>query len=366
MKYRLLTVLTIVAAVLGAAAPARAERIKDIVDIQGRRSNPLLGYGLVIGLSGTGDGAVASMRALTNILRDQKLVFAPSDLSSKNIASVIVTADLGPYARRGNRIDVTVSAIGQTKSLRGGQLLPTELRGLDRQVYAIASGALIIGGFSASGGNSSVTKGHVTVGRIPGGAHVEKEELATVVENGEITLLLRNPDFTTADKIAKAIEGIYPESIRGVDAKAIRVTVPKTVDKTRIAGFIGRLGALEVVVDIAGVVIINERTGTIVIGDNVGISAIEISQGSLTIQVQEVESASQPNPFSSTGETAILNSTSIRAVDEGTRLHHMPRKVSVSELAEALNAMGLTPSDLISVFQGIRDAGALQGRLIVR
>ncbi|MCD6364944.1 MAG: flagellar basal body P-ring protein FlgI, partial [Planctomycetes bacterium] len=213
---------------------------------------------------------------------------------------------------------------------------------------------------------SSVTKWHVTVGRIPGGAHVEKEELATVVENGEITLLLRNPDFTTADKIAQAIDGLYPKSIRGVDAKAIRVAVPKTVGKTEIAGFISRLGAQEVVVDVAGVVIINERTGTIIIGENVGISAVEISQGSLTIQVQEVQSASQPNAFSSTGETAVLNSTKIRAVDEGTRLHHMPRKVSVSELAEAINAMGLTPSDLISVFQGIRDAGALQGRLIVR
>lgn len=357
---RLILLITMVLVVTG---PVAAERIKDIVDIKGVRSNPLLGYGLVVGLNGTGDNSTASLRALTNILRRQKLVFNPNDLSSKNIASVIVTAELGPFARRGGKIDVTVSSMGDAKSLQGGTLLMTSLMGADREVYAVAQGAIVLGGFSASGKASSVTKNSVTVGTIPSGGHVEKEELATFVENGEITLQLKNPDFATAHRIAKAINKLYPSSSHAPDAGAVRIKIPKTVTKTKITGFIQKLVALKVTVDMPAIIVINERTGTIIVGEKVGISTVAISQGSLSIVIKETEKVSQPKSFSNTGETKATPETKIRAVEEASKLHLVPKQVSVAELARALNQMGLTPRDLIAIFQALRKAGALQAEL---
>lgn len=355
--------VVLLAAVLLAAPAARGERVKDIVDIQGVRGNPLWGYGVVVGLAGTGDNSAATRRALTNVLRRSGLVLNPDDLAGRNIASVMVTAELGPFARSGSQIDVTVSAIGSTTSLQGGTLLMTPLVGADGQTYAVAQGSISVGGFAAGGAAASVSKNHVTAGRIPGGATVEKEELATFTDNGLLTLQLRNPDFSTAQRIAEAVNAVYADSAFPADAGTIRIEVPKKLTKAQLAGFVDRIGRLDVTVDAPAIVVINERTGTIVVGENVGISTVAISHGSLSIITQEKQQVSQPAPFSRQGTTEKVDRTEVTAVEEGGALHVVKRQVSVAELAKALNAMGLTPRDLISIFEALRQAGALQAQL---
>jgi len=348
----------------------QCERIKDIVDIQGLRGNPLTGVGLVIGLAGTGDTTLLSRQMLTNILRDSGLVLNPSDLTGGNIAVVLVTAALGPFAREGSRLDVDASAIGDAKSLQGGKLLPTPLKGLDGQIYAVAQGGISIGGWTAAGDKASITKNHQTVGRIPDGATVEKEEIATFVENiaGSriITLNLRNVDFATARQISQAINQDYAESAIVVDAGTIKVKVPGELRQQDIAGFIDDITKPDVQVDAPAVVVINERTGTIVVGENVGISAVAISQGSLVVKIKESEIVSQPTaPFSDSGRTEIVQDTKIGVEEQEAYLIPVSRSVTVSELAKSINAIGATPTDLIAIFNALKEAGALQARLII-
>jgi len=355
----------LLAALLVLQAPARAGRIKDIADIQGVRGNPLWGYGLVVGLNGTGDDSEVSRRAMANILRRSGLVLNPTDLSSKNIASVIVTAELKPFARKGGQMGITISTIGDASSLQGGTLLMTPLAGADGEVYAVAQGALSVGGFSAGGKSASVTKNHVTVGRIPNGATVEREELATFAENDIVTWTLRNPDFATADRMAQAINKAFPKAARAVDAGAVRVLLPGKMSPQEITAAIHRIGMLNVQVDQPAVVVINERTGTIVVGQNVTISLVAISHGSLSIIKQEKESVSQPAPLSRLGTTEKVNRTEIDVQEEGGSLQVVKRSLSVAELARALNALGLTPRDLVSIFEALKEAGALQASLKV-
>jgi len=348
----------------------QCERIKDIVDIQGLRGNPLTGVGLVIGLAGTGDTTLLSRQMLTNILRESGLVLNPTDLTGGNIAVVMVTASLGPFAREGSRIDVDASAIGDAKSLQGGKLLPTPLKGLDGQIYAVAEGGISIGGWTAAGDKASITKNHQTVGRIPDGATVEKEEIATFVENiaGSriITLNLRNVDFATARQISQAINKDYAESAIVVDAGTIKVKVPGEIRQQDIAGFIDDITKPDVQVDAPAVVVINERTGTIVVGENVGISAVAISQGSLVVKIKESEIVSQPAaPFSDSGTTEIVQDTKIGIEEQEAYLIPVSRSVTVSELAKSINAIGATPTDLIAIFNALKEAGALQARLII-
>ncbi|HUS92812.1 MAG TPA: flagellar basal body P-ring protein FlgI [Phycisphaerae bacterium] len=345
------------------ATPASAERLKDIADIKGVRSNPLWGYGLVIGLNGTGDDSTASRRALTNLLRRKGLVLAPDDLTSKNIASVIVTGDLPPFARRGSRIDVTVSAIGNATSLQGGKLLMAELVGADGQVYAVAQGSVSTGAFVASGQTASIVKNHPTVGRIPGGATVECEEVAEVVEKGEITLLLRDADFTTANRVAEEINKTFTKVSYAVDAGTIRIKLPATIGKTSLAGFIEKLESIQVETDLPAVVIINERTGTIVVGENVAISRVAITHANLSIKTEDIEKASQPSPFSRTGTTERLTESKVATIEEKGTLNVVNRTVSVADIARALNAMGVSARDLISIFQALKKAGALKADL---
>ncbi|TSA55704.1 MAG: flagellar basal body P-ring protein FlgI, partial [Planctomycetaceae bacterium] len=323
-----------------------------------------------IGLAGTGDTTLLSRQMLTNILRDSGLVLNPTDLTGGNIAVVMVTAALGPFAREGSRLDVDVSAIGDAKSLQGGKLLPTPLKGLDGQVYAVAQGGISIGGWTASGDKASITKNHQTVGRIPDGATVEKEEIATFVENiaGSriITLNLRNVDFSTARQVSQAINQDYPQSAVVVDAGTIRVKVPDEIRQQDIAGFIDDITKPEVQVDVPAVVVINERTGTIVVGENVGISAVAISQGSLVVKIKESEIVSQPTaPFSDSGRTEIVQDTKIGIEEQEAYLIPVSRSVTVSELAKSINAIGATPTDLIAIFNALKEAGALQARLII-
>jgi len=352
------------------AETGQCERIKDIVDIQGLRGNPLRGRGLVIGLAGTGDTTLLSRQMLTNILRDSGLVLSPDGLTGGNIAAVIVTAELGPFDREGSRIDVDVSAIGDAKSLQGGILLAAPLEGLDGQVYAIAQGGVSIGGWAAVGEKTSITKNHQTVGRIPGGAIVEREEIATFVEHiaGQrfITLNLTNSDFSTAERISTAINNIHQNSAVVVDAGTIRVKLPGEITQADIAGFIDSITKPEVQVDVPAVVVINERTGTIVVGENVSISAVAISQGSLVVKIRETAKVSQPiAPFSNAGTTQVIPETMVGVQEKETYLIPISRAVTVSELAKALNAIGATPRDLIAIFNALKKAGALQAKLVI-
>jgi flagellar P-ring protein precursor FlgI len=365
MKSRI-TILFLI--LLSTIEVGRCERIKDIVDIQGVRSNPLTGVGLVIGLADTGDSTLPSQQMLTNILRDSGLVFSPDDLTGGNIAIVMVTAELGPFAREGSRIDVDVSSIGDAESLQGGMLLPTPLKGLDGQVYAVAHGGVFIGGWSASGENASITKNHQTVGRIPDGAVVEKSEVATFVEQaaGErfVTLNLRNNDFSTAERIRKAVNQNHPDSAIVVDAGTIRVRVPERISQSDIPGFIVEITQIEVSVDTPAVVVINERTGTIVVGENVGISEVAISQGSLVVKIRETAKVYQPTAaFSEGATTEKVPETEMGVEEKQGFLVPVPKVVTVAELAKALNAIGATPRDLIAIFNALKKAGALQAKL---
>lgn len=365
MRIRLIFLTLIV---LSLAGLARCERIKDIADIQGIRGNPLTGIGLLVGLADTGDKTLPSQQILANIFRRSGQVLSPSDFTGGNVAVVIVTAELGPFARNGSLIDVDVSSIGDASTLQGGMLLPTPLVGLDGQVYAVARGAIFIGGWSASGKQASVTKNHPTVGRIPAGATVEKEEIATFVENiGKdriITLNLRNNDFSTAERISKAINELHEDSTAVVDAGTIRVKIPVEITEALVAGFIDEIMAPDVKVDMAAVVVINERTGTIVVGDNVGISEVAISQGGLVVKIKETETVSQPTaPFTGGATTEKVPETLLSVEEKQGYLIPVPKVVSVAELAKALNAIGATPRDLIAIFNALKKAGALQAKL---
>ena len=354
--------LVIATMLMGLTTSIQAERIKDIVDIQGVRGNPLWGYGLVIGLNGTGDGSETSRRALSNLLKRGGMTFSPAEVASKNIASVLVTAELGAFSRKGSTLDVNVSAIGNAASLQGGTLVMTPLTGADGQTYAVAQGAITLGGFAAAGESSSVEKNHPTVGRIASGATVEKEEIASFVENGQLVLQLRNSDFTTAGRIAAAINAAYPQAAVAEDAGTVKVLVPRQMAKSDMTKFIDSIGALQVEVDSPAVVVINERTGTIVVGENVRVSIVGISRGSLTIVKEEKDFVDQPGPLSK-GQTEKVHRTSIEASEENGVLRIVPRQVSVAELAKALNAMGLTARDLVAIFESLKQAGALQAQL---
>jgi len=367
MKSRLIPCLIIL---INLTCIGSAERIKDIVDIQGVRGNPLSGVGLVIGLANTGDSTLPSRQILTSIFRNSGLVLSPGDLSSGNIAVVMVTAELGPFARVGSRTDVDASAVGDAKSLQGGMLLPTPLRGLDGQVYAVAQGPLSIGGWAASGEKASITKNHQTIGRIPDGAIVEKEEIATFVEHiaGRrfITLNLRNTDFSTAQRISTAINQTYPHAAEVVDAGTVMVKIPGQVSRVDIARFIDDITKPEVTVDVPAVVVINERTGTIVVGEKVGISPVAISQGSLVVKIKETQFVSQPTaPFSDAGTTERVPETMVGVEEKEGYLIPVPKAVTVSDLARNLNAIGATPRDLVAIFNALKRAGALQARLVI-
>jgi len=353
-----------------ACVPVQAERIKDIVEIQGVRGNPLTGVGLVIGLAGTGDSGLLSRQMLTNILRESGLVLMPNELTGGNIAVVMVTAELGPFDREGMRVDVDVSALGDAKSLQGAMLLPTPLKGLDGQVYAVAQGGISLGGWAVAGKQASMSKNHQTVGRVADGAIVEKSELASFIEQVAgrrfITFSLRNNDFSTAQRISEIVNQSYADSAVVLDAASIRVMVPAEVAQKDVIAFLDEIMQKEVTVDMPATVVINERTGTIVVGENVGISSVAISQGSLVVKVKETAQVSQPTaPFSEAGSTEVVPETMVGVEEQNAYLIPVERAVTVSELAKTLNAIGASPRDLIAIFNALKEAGALQAKLVI-
>ncbi|MBN1554473.1 MAG: flagellar basal body P-ring protein FlgI [Phycisphaerae bacterium] len=355
----------VILAVLLAVSAGFAERIKDITTIDGAQSNELNGVGLVIGLDGSGDNSNVAKRMLSNYYRRHNMAFDPNNVDAANAAVVAVTAILGPSDRVGAKIDVSVSATGSATSLQGGKLLLTYLKGADGRVYATSQGSVLLGGFGAAGNNATVTQGHLTSGEIPDGGTVVREELAHIVRSGEVTLLLKNRDHSTAQYIAAAINSKWQGIAHAAaDGGAVRVKVPETVKRTDVNQFVHTLGLLEAQVDQPARVVVNEKTGTIIVGQNVTISTVAIAHGNLTITVEEKDYVSQPTGnFGDGGTTAKMDRTSIRATQKEGILRVVPQTLTVTQLAQALNAMGLTPRDLISIFQAIKAAGALQADL---
>lgn len=341
-----------------------ASRIKDIADFEGVRQNPLVGYGLVVGLNGTGDKLTNSgftRQSLVGMLERLGINTRDDPLKTKNVAAVMVTANLPPFGRQGTYIDVTVSALGDSTSLLGGTLLVTPLLGADGEVYAVAQGPVAVGGYSASGDAGTVTKGVPTSARIANGAVIEREIPFQLSELTNINIALRNPDFTTAQRIARAINDYFKTSLAvSLDPTTVAVKMPG--DRTGdVAGVITEIEQLEVNPDQIARVIIDERSGVIVMGDNVRISTVAIAQGNLTIRVTETPQVSQPSPFSNTGTTAIVPRTQIDVSEDGeNKLAVVRDGVSLQELVNGLNALGIGPRDMITILQAIKAAGALQ------
>ncbi len=364
-----LAALLLAAALALASAPAMAQvRIKDIADVEGIRGNQLVGYGLVVGLNGTGDkldSAVFTRQSLIGMLerlgvntRDQE-----AKLKTKNVAAVMVTAELPPFGRTGSRIDIAVSALGDATNLTGGMLLVTPLLAADGEVYAVAQGAIATGAISAGGAASSVTRGVPTAGRIANGATIEREVPFKLAGREAPRLGLRNPDLTTARRMADAIN-------RAVGAGTAQATDPRTV-ALNLAGrdvidALARIEVLRVEPDMPAVVVIDEASGTIVMGSNVRVSTVAIAQGNLTIRVTETPAVSQPGPLSG-GATVVTPRTQIQVDDQGERrLGILSSNVTLRDLVGGLNALGVGPRDMITILQSIKAAGALQAELQVR
>ena len=347
-----------------------AARIKDLSGIKGVRSNQLIGFGLVIGLTKTGDSAVNvffSIQAIASMLKKLGVTIPSArigQLQFKNIATVIVTADLPAFAKHGDNIDVTVSSLGDAKSLQGGTLLMTPLKGTDNNTYAVAQGPISIGGFSVQGAARGVQKNHLTVGRISNGATVEKEIKSNFNVKDEIILALKKTDFTTASRITKAINNSLKDEVASmVDGRTVRVRVPKFYKKNT-SGFVTQIESLEVAPDSEAKVIIDERTGTVVMGENVRISSVAVAHGSLFIQIKEEPVASQPPALApENAETVILPRTRISVGEGQDKLLVIPKSVSLGDVVQGLNSIGVTPRDLIAILQAIKASGALHAQL---
>lgn len=351
------------------ASKAQAERIKDIASIRGINHNALVGYGLVVGLSGTGDSqqSVQTQQMVANVLsRRFGTIIRPQDIKAKNVAVVVVNARLPPFSRRGRKIDVTVSSASNAKSLYGGTLLPTALKGGNGAVYAWAEGSLTVGGFAATGGSgSSVVKNHLTVGQIPSGAIVAKEINYKLNAEKPVTISLKRPDFTTAARTATAInQALHLEVASALDPGTIEVKVPIQRRKDLVA-LISAIENVEVSPDQEATIVINERTGTVVMGARVRIGAAAISHGSLTVQISETPAVSQPNPLSG-GDTAIVPNSDVEVIEEGGDLRMIPKAPTLGRVVHALNSLGVRPRDLVSILMALESAGALRAKVEVR
>ncbi len=364
----LLAALALVLAAPG-AADAAAVRIKDIVNVQGVRGNDLVGYGLVVGLNGTGDSLRSipfTEDSLINLLERLGVNIEGEDVKAKNVAAVIVTATLPPFARSGSQIDATISAIGDAKSLLGGTLVLTPLLAADGKIYAVAQGTVIAGGFEAGGTAESVTQGVPTSAVIPSGARIEQEVEFALDELQTVRLALRDPDFTTAQRIQSAINREVGLAVaRTLDSGTIDVAVP-AVFGNRVAAFISAIENLAVTPDLAARVVVDQRSGTIVVGADVRISEVAVSQGNLTVRVTETPQVSQPNPFGE-GRTVVVPRTDVE-VDTGAnnRVAVLNEGTTLAELVQGLNALGVGPRDLIDILSAIKAAGALHAEFIVR
>ncbi len=346
----------------------QASRIKDITLIEGDRDNQLVGYGLVVGLAGAGDSNPnATLHSVANVLQRYGITVNPQqDVTAKNTAAVMVTADISAFLKSGARIDVTVASLGDAKSLQGGVLLQTPLLGGDGHTYAVAQGGIAIGGFlggQGGSGGATVQKNHPTVGTISNGAIVEREIPAQFVHNGSLRLLLHNPDFTSAARMADAINGVWPMAASALDSATVQVHLP-----ARYAGkevpFISDLGVIDVTPDTLARIVINERTGTIVATSTVRISEVAVADGSLTITVSSNMGVSQPLPMSN-GQTTPVQSTQTSATETKGSLIVIKELPTIEQLATALNSLGVSTREMMAIFQTLKRSGALQADLVI-
>ena len=348
------------------AAPGPTVRVKDIADFQGVRANILIGYGLMVGLKGSGDtDSPLTRQTLANILERMGLNARDqiANIESANVAAVMVTAELPPFARQGSRIDVTVSSLGDANSLEGGQLLATPLVGADGNTYAIAQGGIIIGGFTAQGRSGVVTKNHTTAGRIAEGAIVERETGFEMEQLQDLRLVLKNPDLTTAMRVSTAINEKFGEQIsRALDNSTVQITLPERYAEYRLPA-LERIEAVTLRPDSEAVVVIDEKTGTIVMGEDVRLSTVAISHANLTIRVTELPQVSQPGAFANGGETVQVQRTNIDIQEGQGRFNVLQKEATLADLVRGLNSLGVAPRDIISILQNIKAAGAMQARL---
>jgi flagellar P-ring protein precursor FlgI len=370
-----LATLAVIGSLLG-SAPASADgpyvvsaRIKDIASLQAGRDNQLIGYGLVVGLQGTGDSLRSSPftdQSMKAMLQNLGISTQGSQSNAKNVAAVMVTANLPPFASPGSRIDVTTSSLGDATSLRGGTLVMTSLSGADGQIYAVAQGALVVSGFSAQGQAATLTEGVTTAARVPNGAIIERELPSKFKDSVNLVLQLRNPDFSTAVRVSDIVNSFAARRYGGPiaeprDSQEVVIEKPKSADLTRL---MAEIENLVVETDTPAKVVVNERTGTIVIGADVKISRVAVSYGTLTVQVTETPQVIQPEPFSR-GETAVQPQTDIMAMKDGGQVALL-NGPDLRTLVAGLNSIGVKPDGIIAILQGIKSAGALQAELVLQ
>ena len=366
--HRLWVIITIILYITTTMATAMAgssamTRIKDVAKVQGVRSNQLVGYGLVMGLNGTGDSnkTLQTMQSLSSMLKTFGVTVSAAQMQAKNVAAVMVTAQLPAFVKPGDTIDITVSSMGDAKNLQGGMLLQTPLRAADGQVYAVGQGPVVTGGFSAGGGGSSQSKNFPTVGMTSNGAIVERDVATQLVNNGAITLSLSQPDFTTANRISEAIDNQFGSISKARDPGTVTVNVPSQYG-SNLVGFMAALEELYINPDNIAKIVINERTGTIVMGAHVSVDEVAVAQGGLSIRINKNRDVSQPSPFSD-GSTVTTNNTTVDVNEDKAHVMVLPATANVGDVVNALNAIGATPRDIISILQAMKAAGALHADL---
>jgi len=363
--HRALTAIPVFALLASTAFAANQTRLKELVTIEGARDNQLMGYGLVVGLAGTGDRqqSIFPAQSLANLLERMGLTVNPTVIQVKNTAAVMVTAILPPYSQSGSHIDITVSAMGDAKTLQGGVLLMTNLHAADGQTYAVAQGPLVLGGFSAAGANgTSSSQNHPTVGRIPNGAIIERNAPSQNV-GSQVHLQLERADFATATRVAQALNKHFGEVAQAENAGRVTVKLPAEY-QSRPTEFVAELEALTVETDRTAAIVVNERTGTIIMGKDVQIAPVAIMQGNLNVEIQTTANVSQPNPLSQ-GTTQVTQQSTITTKQEPSRNLILKEGATVEELVRALTSIGSTPRDIISILQNLKDAGALEAELKV-
>ncbi|MBI4658806.1 MAG: flagellar basal body P-ring protein FlgI [Verrucomicrobia bacterium] len=362
-------ILLVVAGASAISAEAAAVRVRDLTFVHGARDNQLVGYGMVYGLANDGDkDPIYTKAAFGNTLRRLGITVPADAISSKNVAAVIVTADIAYDTRSGNRINVNVAAAGDAKSLQGGVLAMTPLQGVDGEVYAVAQGALAVGGFAlgqGGGGGATVQKNHPTTATIIGGALVEREIPVTLVQGDAIQFVLREPDFTTAARMAQEVNSTFPGSSHAVSGTTVRVKIPDNYQHAPV-DFIARVQAVEVTPDTPARVIVNERTGTVVVTARTKVSSCAITHGNLVVKIAETLDVSQPSPFAQVGQTAVVPRTETQVAEQPAKMKAFPEMPTVEKIAASLNELGATPRDVMAILEAMQQAGALQAELLIR
>lgn len=366
MNRRLMVLLAVICGALSLAASAT--RIKDIAYVQGVRGQQIIGYGLVVGLNGTGDTqrSTFTLQSVTSMLKRFGITVQAGDMRTRNVAAVMVTATVPAFSKEGGAVDVMVSSLGDATGLQGGTLLLTPLSGLDGAVYATAQGALSVGGMNIRSGGTEVRRNHTATGRIPGGAVIEKAVATSFTKDWKIAIVLMQSDFTTANRIAEAVNTKLSKKIASAtDASTVALDVPEDARSDgKLVEFISLIETLEINPDVAAKVVINERTGTVVVGGNVSILPVAISHGGVNIEIQQVPVISQPNAFSQ-GQTVSTQMTTISAGVDSTSVVALDGAATVQDIAKSLNALKVAPRDIIAIFQALKEAGALKAELVI-